>query len=181
MGLVKLRSKDRERALSTRHFVDKVLSFERDPDGLLAYCISFAKRHGVRIVEKRPSRLKLSKMTTTYYREIRVAVGFWGRGWSVARRAVVMAHEILHVLQWRFYGRVTFAMSYVGSARFRWAIEMQAYRFGVLVKRMLGYAERSIQDSIRHRASAMRKPYALGGLRWRDVKKYTPAVLNQAA
>jgi len=63
----------------------------------------------------------------------------------------------------------------------RWAVEMQAYRFGVLVKRMLGYAESSIQNSIRHRAAAMRDAYALRGLRWRDVQRYTPAVLSAAA
>lgn len=180
MGLTRLRKKDRTRALATRHFVSKALSFKRDAAGLLTFCISFAHHYNVRIVEKRKSRLRISKMATTYYGEIRVPRGFWGRGWSVARRAALLAHEIVHVLQWRFYGASTFALSYL-SARFRWAVEVQAYRFGILIKRMLGYTERTLQAEIRHKATAMRDAYALRGLRWRDVKKYTPAVLSAAA
>lgn len=180
MGLVRIRKQDRERALSTRHFMAEALEFERDALGLYNFCAEKIAKLGMRIVEKPPSRLRLSKMATTYYREIRVPKGFFGRGWSVARRAVTLVHELIHALQWRFYGMVSFAMRYL-SARFRWAVEMQAYRFGVLVKRMLGYSETSIQNSIRHRATAMRDAYALRGLRWADVQKYTPAVLSAAA
>lgn len=158
----------------------EALRFDGDAIGLYNFCAEKIQKLGMRIVEKPPSRLRLSKMATTYYREIRVPKGFFGRGWSVARRAVTLAHELIHALQWRFYGMASFALRYL-SARFRWAVEMQAYRFGVLVKRMLGYLESAIQNSIRHRASAMRKPYKLRGLRWGDVKKYTPAVLNAAA
>jgi hypothetical protein len=177
MGLIRIKSSYRKIAGSTRHHDPKTPTFHRNSAAMLAHGYSWAKDNGYRI-RKKTSFLgsRFSKMTTTYYKEIRV--GYQWDSYSRVSKAMIMMHEIVHARQWRYYGRGTFATKYVFNTQFRWAMEVQAYRESLIALKALGatrsYLEKYAKSIV---PGILWKNYMLRSLRKSDVYKYTAQIL----
>ena len=169
---MKLRSQDRNLAKSkSNHDRDlrKYTSIETMIEHLHAEAASF----GVTIVTKIKTSLRSSKVSTAYYKQIRVR-----HDWNDithASQATTLAHEMVHVRQWRKYGRLGFGARYVLSQRFRWAMEMQARTEQVIAMQCLGMGTQEFVDK---QAERMLDVYKLGRIR-DDVRRYTPEILGQ--
>jgi hypothetical protein len=179
VGLIKLREEDVTLASSTA-FLDKDLAdFGKNSGAMLEDCFAWAKDNGFAIKQK-SSHFggRLSKMSTTYYKEIRV-----GARWtefSVPKRAAVLKHEIVHARQWRHYGQGSFATKYIFSARFRWAVEVQAYRESIRVYRTLGAVEKWLREYVKDLVpNSLWKNYALKTLRKDDVYDEARRILSK--
>lgn len=136
-----------------------------------------AKKMGYKIVNKRSWGTKLSKFTTTYYRQIRVGEKY--PDYPIEAQAIIMCHEIVHARQWRHYKPARFATRYLASARFRWAMEVQGYAEGIHAAVALGADEDYIEHQIQHRANTLRKSYSMWSLRASDVRSATRNILNE--
>lgn len=172
---LKLRAKDEKRAKSSDCLDESIRSYKRAQD-LLEYCLKEIKRLGLRVVEKKKSKLRLSKMSTTYYREVRVAHGFWKR--DIPTQAATLAHELVHARQWRKHGRVRFALAYATSPRFRLAVELQAYRESIRAMRAMGYSNKYIESYINRKPFTMKDAYLLHRVRWDALSSLTRCVLR---
>lgn len=179
MGLIRIRKPkpDYDRALA-RRFEDLRLGEYDTPEKMLAHCLAELQRYGVRIAKKAPMKTKYARMTTAFYRQVRVGTT-WDRK-STAAKAVTLAHELVHIRQWRHFGRIAFGSSYVFSARWRWAMEMNAYRESMRAMKILGYSKTHRKNSATTRGPSMYGTYALRGLRRDHVVNYTREVLLAA-
>lgn len=178
MGLIKLRDKDIRRARSER-YRDKALDRRWGANDLLERWMQEAKGMGVRVVPKTSFfGMRLSKMSTTYYREIRLGTGYPDK--RPEWKAVTMGHEMLHARQWRGYGRNKFRTRYLFWTRWRWAIEVQAYSESVRILVALGANDETLTEYIASRSDVLWNSYALKGLRRKDVYVYTHSILCDA-
>lgn len=178
MGLIRIRKADVDLALDSR-LHDPVLdeSWKGEPERLKVHYRKEWERYGVKAVYKSTSYGRLSKMTTTYYRKIRL-----GTGYAKAEpewQAVTDAHETVHVRQWRRWGRNRFRTRYLFWTRWRWAIEVQAYAESVRALVALGASESKIRDYITRRPKVLWDNYALKSLRKNDVYSMTIFVLQK--
>jgi hypothetical protein len=181
MGLIMLRDDDIELASWTRFHDEDLEKFGRNAAAMLADAEKWARDAGY-VIKPKTSFFgsRFSKMTTTYYKEIRVGDG-WA-GYTPPKKASILKHEIVHAKQWRHYGRGTFGARYIFSARFRWAMEVQAYRESVRAYRTLGakeswlrtYATKDVPD-------ILWQNYMLGVLRKGDVYEHTAKILLREA
>ena len=177
MGLTRIRNSAVRKAFEDR-YVDKVLKLidgANTPAEVINRCEREAKRLGLRVTTKSSSSLKWSKMTTTFYKEIRLGTNFSKTpDWA---QAVTWCHEMVHVYQWRGMGRFKFARRYAWRVS-RWWIEMQAYRMTIHMRKKFkidrSWSERYI-EAIPYRLKA---GYALGGLRWSHLRKQTVHVMT---
>ncbi len=178
MGAFKIRNKDIARQNDDK-YLDKVpnqIKGADTPDEIISQCKKEAKRLGLRIVHKSSTFPRLSKFTTTLYKEIRLGTSFRDKPRWV--QATIWAHEMVHVYQWRGEKRARFALRYIGfPGRYRWAYEMQAYRMSIHVRKVLKATRSSTNRSIEARPKGMKKGYSLGLLRWRDLRGDTRDVL----
>lgn len=176
MGLTRIRSSAVRSANDDRYFkkVLKLIDGADTPGEIINRCEREAKRMGLKVTTKSSTSLKWSKMTTTFYREIRLGVDFDDEPeWA---QAVIWCHEMVHVYQWRGMGRVGFARRYAWRVS-RWWIEMQAYRMSIHVRKLLKVNHRMTERYIRAKPSSLRGGYALGGLRWKHLRDKTSSVL----
>lgn len=178
MGLIKLRDQDVDLAMS-RQFLDQdIADFGKNAGAMLQDAFDWAKANSFSI-KKKASHFgsRLSKMSTTYYKEIRVG-SLWEE-FIVPKRAAVLKHEIVHAKQWRHYGRASFGSKYIFSARFRWAMEVQAYRESTRVYRTLGAVEKWLREYVNDAVpNSLWGSYALGTLRKDDVYEQTRKILS---
>jgi hypothetical protein len=176
MGLLKLRDDDVKLG-STAIFLDRDLAdFGRDSDRMLKDAFTWAKEHGYVIRQKSSLFGRLSKMSTTYYKEIRV--GSRWETFTVAKKAAVLKHEIVHAKQWHHFGQATFGTKYIFSARFRWAMEVQAYRESTRAYRTLGATEPWLREYVTDVVPAsLWGSYGLRTLRKDDVFYETRKIL----
>ena len=134
---------------------------------------------GVRVVPKTSIfGSRLSKMSTTYYSEIRLGTDY--PRLSQAWQAVVMGHEMLHARQWRAYGRNRFRTRYLFRTRWRWAVEVQAYAESLRIMVALGFSSEAIESYISTRGDVLWENYALRSLRKDHVLRYTAQILDDA-
>lgn len=178
MGLTRLRS-SAIRSANDDHYFNKVLKLidgAKTPEEIIERCEKEAKRLGLRITTKSSTSLKWSKMTTTFYKEIRLGSDFDDEpAWA---QASTWAHEMVHVYQWRGMGRAKFARRYLWRVS-RWWIEMQAYRMSIHVRKVLGIDKTMTQRWIREKPYRLKAGYLLGGLRWKDLRNKTRQVLTE--
>ena len=176
MGWTRLKSKDIRRAEYDGYY-DKVLDLIKGcktPKQIIEKCEAEARRLKLQVVKKYSSSMKWSKMTTTFYKEIRLGADFDDEpDWA---QAVIWAHEMVHVYQWRGMGRGTFASRYAWRS-WRWAIEMQGYRMSLHVRKVLGIKREWNARYIRAMPSILKSGYVLGGLRWSHLRDRTREVL----
>ena len=144
---------------------------------MLAHYEKELKRRGMKLIPKSTVfGLNWARLTTTFRRSIRVGVNY--ERYSTRRKAAVLAHEFVHVKQWSRYRG--FGLRYLLSARFGWAMEMQAYRESVRAKKILGYSERHIEAYVNERAGKLWSSYKLmRQIRRKHVNVYTHKVLSQ--
>ena len=177
MGLIRLRDDDIALARS-RSDEDIALSgpWAGQADPLCKRYFDEAKEMGLRVVEKSSTWLRLSKMSTTYYKELRL-----GSGWKekdIHDQAVILAHELRHARQWRRYGRTTFRNHYIFHTRWRWAVETQCYCESIRALVALGAAPAVIDKYVDDRVKALWESYALGSLHKGDVMTHSRRVLE---
>jgi hypothetical protein len=158
-------------------FHDPHLDRPWKPEPLKYHAEQRAKKMGYKIVNKRSWGTKMSKFTTTYYKQIRVGEGY--PNYPVPIQAMIMCHEIVHARQWRHYRPARFATSYLASARFRWAMEVQGYAEGVHAAVAMGAEEDWIERNIENRAQTLRKGYSMWSLRASDVRGATRNILHE--
>lgn len=177
MGLVRLRDSDVDLASWTRFHDADIDRHGRDAVAMLKDAEKWAHDHGY-VIKQKTSFFgsRFSKMTTTYYKEIRVGDGW--EGYSVPKKASILKHEIVHAQQWRNFGRAEFGSRYVFSARFRWAMEVQAYRESVRAYRTLGATEKWLRNyATREVPDVLWQNYMLGLLRKGDIYEHTARIL----
>lgn len=157
---------------------DRNLDLHKTPDAMIAHCLGQAQLYGVQVVEKpKRSRLRMSKFSTTFYKQIRLVHGFYDR--SKRDQARTLAHELVHVRQWRSFGRVRYALSYLGE-RFRWAMEMQAYAESVRAMVILRFPQSQIEWYANTKWKSIITPYRLGRIDRTDLERSTTYVLRSA-
>lgn len=186
MGFMKLRTKDIELARDDRYqdpFI-ATLAQQRwremmtaDPDDLIERFKREAALLGVGFESKPDAGTKLSRMSTTYYATIRLGTNFEGK--DAKNQAITLGHELLHARQWRGFGRSKFRTRYMFWPRWRWAIEMQAYRESIRIMLALGYTRDDCERYAISRVSSMLSSYGLGSLRRDDVAEWTRRVLME--
>ncbi len=144
---------------------------------MLAYYEKELKRRGMKLIPKSTVfGLDWARMTTTLRRNIYIGVNY--ERYSTRRKAAVLAHEFVHVKQWDKYRR--FGLRYLFSARFGWAMEMQAYRETIRVKKLLGYREKYIEAYVNERAGRLWRGYKLmRQIRRKHLDVYTHEVLSR--
>jgi hypothetical protein len=183
-GKRRLKSKHIKLARSYKFNNDRLHKYEDAQAVMDRYIPYFEKDLGMRLVIKSTTKLKLSKMTTTYYNEIRL-----GSGWkdkNLESQAYILVHEAVHARQWRHYGRAKFGWKYISDPRWRWAIEVQGYRegimWGVVVLKARGLSqakiEKALSTKIDHVISSLLRAYSLGSIRSSDIKKHTRDILE---
>lgn len=137
------------------------------------------KRYGVTPVYKSTFWGRLSKMSTTYYKQVRLGTTY--RKLSDGGKALTDGHETVHVKQWRHYGRSTFRTRYLFWTRWRWAVEVQAYAESVRVLVALGARDEEIREYITSRPTVLWEKYVgMKLIRKRDLWSNTILVLQQA-
>jgi len=177
MGLTRLRGSAIRSANDDRYFsmVLNLICGATTPEEIILRCEDEANRLDMKIMTKASTSLKWSKMTTTFYREIRLSQGYSDK--SPWQKAATWCHEMVHVYQWRGMGRTKFASRYAWRTS-RWWIEMQAYRMDIYISKMSLAKTTKIQDYIESMPSNLRSGYALGGLRQKDLRDATREVLT---
>lgn len=177
MGLIKLREEDIKLGSSCVFLDTDLADFGRNAGAMLEDAFAWAQANKFAL-KKKSSHFgsRFSKMSTTYYREIRV--GSRWEEFSVAKKAAVLKHEIVHAKQWRHYGQVRFAAKYIFSARFRWSMEVQAYRESVRAYRTLGALESWLREYVLDSVpGSLWNSYGLRTLRKDDVYDETRKLL----
>lgn len=181
------RLKDRHLKLA-RSFRHNSRTLERypTPTAAMDYYVPYLEDEmGKDLVLKSTSHLKLSKMTTTYYRQVRL-----GSGWidlNIEQKAYILVHEAVHARQWEYYGPLKFGNRYVFWPRWRWAIEVQGYRegimWGVVVLSARGVdkveTESLLKRKIDQVIESLLGKYALGTVNKSDIRKHTRKILEE--
>ena len=179
MAILKIRSIDVSRASNDKYYNDIACEIQPHNEAIdiIKACQDYAKKLGIKIEEKSSNSLKISKMSTTYYKSIRLGSNFSKK--SDIDKAKTWAHELCHSLQWRHEGRVKFGSRYILSPRWRWVYEVQAYRISVMVLRKLKLNDSDINDYIKRIPNSLRNNYSLKIIRKKDIENKTIQILKR--
>jgi hypothetical protein len=170
-------------ARSPQHSNRFLERYQTPDDVFERYIPYFEDELGLELVIKSSRYTRLSKMTTTYFREIRL-----GSRWpeyNDFQKASTLVHEAVHARQWRYYGRFRFGTWYLRRPRWRWAIEMHGYResarWAVIHMHAAGSSTSRIEREVRRRASAttgiLVNGYALGRVSRSDRMDWTNRIM----
>lgn len=188
MGLIKLRDKDIALARDDRHGdsmvksladaarLEKKLPISADGGNLIQRFQLQAEIMGLAL-EKKSGGSKLARMSTTYYGSIRLGSKY--DSLSDEWKSVLLAHELVHARQWRHFGRRTFRTRYLFWTRWRWAIEVQAYRESVRMLIALGASKGLIESYIDARTKSLLSNYTLSSLNLKNVRTATVKLLRE--
>lgn len=178
---MKLRPVDLRRARSTKNVNHRLFPPPESgwtPARLLDHYLGLLDALQVQIRPKTARRGTYARLTTTYYRTVRVPRDWLTR--SVAGKAITLAHEYVHVLQWRELGRMRFVATYTVSPRWRWALEVQAYRESMRVRALLGASRGHAEVYAGGLAHRLWRTYRLWPLSKAHVYRYTKRLLLEA-
>ena len=166
---MRIRSKDRKLAKSSK-LLSSTLNKHHSAEWLIAHATSELKKLGYTIrIKNGPSNWKAKRMTTALRKTIWLGVG-WAKKRDVDQAATLM-HELVHARQYRYY--TAFLTRYVADARFRWAMETQAYRETIRAHRSMRFSESSVKKYASGLPSRFVKSYWILSRRMRkDVRKY---------
>jgi len=171
----------RSLAFSNAHSLHKY----QTPKEALDWYIPWLKKRR-KLVVKSTKHHRLSKATTTYYKEIRLGNGWPEKGDE--EKAYLLVRETVHVKHWAHYKRLGFATKYILFARFRWAIEVHCCRegimWGVVVLKARGHSDGKVREILEAKIvgaikSLLGKTYALGSIRESDIKEHTRKILEE--
>lgn len=147
---------------------DRFLDEKRTPEEIVAHYAELAKKSGYRLVVKPKRSTRLSRMATTYYRQIRLPSN-WEQ-METRSKASLLAHEWRHTKQWRKWGKVKFAWRYLMSRRFRAAVEIECYCETARAKISMGYPRKSIDLFSVRVPNSMFSAYKIRGLDRNDFR-----------
>lgn len=156
--------------------LDRFLLEPRTPEQVIEYAQKRLANMGYTIKRKRgPKGWKSRRMTTTLRRTIWLGVGWDGK---LARdKAATLMHELVHAEQWWIHQG--FLARYIASPRFRWAMEVQAYRESVRTYRAVGFTGPGLERYIQARANTIIRSYFMIGRRLRrDIRKNTAGIVR---
>lgn len=183
----RLRKSDIKRARSTRVFNKKLADYPTLELVEERYRRYFTDELGMKIVTKSSNHLRLSKMTTTYYKELRLGTNFEDK--DDIGQAQIWVHEAPHTKQWRYYGRIKFSYKYAKDSRWRWSIEMPCYgeglRWSIIHARYEGLSvekiDKAIDNYIERIVRIFANGYGLGWVHRGDMRKWTRKILREIA
>lgn len=170
---MKITDKYVELAKSNENWDPEVMQL-KSARSIIDYTTKKMQSLGVTLIQKKSSKMQWSTMTTAMYRDV-----YLGSGWedkSMAGKAQTLSHELVHLRQWRKYGPIRFALRYIFSSRFRWAMEIQAYRMSVAVRKTLRV--RATREYINARPEKLRSIYKMKSLS--NLKELTIRLLQEA-
>lgn len=173
---MRLRRKHLDRALSTRNLSPRaVIRDLPNPEAALRYFEAQLRLRGYSFADKRgPANWKAARMTTTTKRRILRGRNFAKK--TTIEKAATMGHELVHARQYQ--NERAFLSRYVFDARFRLAMEAQAYREQARIYRALGYSSSAIHDwAFRLPAMLCRSYYFVGRRFRRDIARHVPAIV----
>ncbi len=113
-------------------------------------------------------------MGMTFYSQIRIPFDY--QEMSELDYAAMLFHELRHLRQWRKYGRFQFGARYILQPRWRWAMEMQAFRSSVMMRDRLG--DKMLREYISRLPITFITTYALRSIRWEDLESQTIKILR---
>lgn len=175
---MKLRSKDIKLAKSTKYLSSTTRAGLRNrPEDLLDYATKCLGELGYRLKKKKgPKSWKAKRMTTTLRKTV-----FLGVNWDSKTprdRAATLMHELVHANQSKTYGFWKWVSRYVASARFRFAMEAQAYRETCRAYRAMGLSERNVRNYADDLPNRFIKSYWILNRRMRkDVRKHMERIV----
>lgn len=183
----RLRKSDIKRARSTRVFNKKLADYPSPQEVEERYRRYFTDELKMRIVTKSSNHMRLSKMTTTYYKELRLGANFEDK--DDIGQAQIWVHEGGHTKQWRYYGCIKFAYKYAKDSRWRWSIELPCYgeglRWSIIHARHNGLSddklETAIDNFIERIVRIFDNGYGLGWVHRGDMRKWTRQILREIA
>lgn len=132
-----------------------------DPEQALLAAHEYLEERGIRVVPKAEGFERWDNFTTTFPRKILVAKDWEEK--SVAQRAEILHHEIVHVREYDVHTPLQMGTLYL-VAEGRWALEVQAYRESFRVQRLFGVPEDEIRDRMEVVAEALYREYELGSM-----------------
>lgn len=170
-------------ARDSRHNNKYLKRYTTPQDVFDRYIPYFEDELGLELKEKDSNFLRLSKMTTTYFNEIRLGAN-WSE-YSDYQKANIYVHEAVHARQWRTVGRFRFGTWYLRRPRWRWAIEMQGYResvrWAVIELDAKKAPTRAIEAEVRRRSESVTgillNGYSLARVSKYDRAKYTKQII----
>lgn len=156
---------------------DAFLDDNHTPEEVLGHYVELCKGE-YRLVVKPKRSTRLSKMATTYYRQIRLPSN-WAE-MEPHRQANLLAHEWRHTKQWRKWGKVRFACRYLMSRRFRAAVEIECYCESARAMKSMGYTQKSIDLFAVRIPNMMVDSYQLRGLARDDFRGHFQNAVTKA-
>lgn len=177
MGRLKLKSKHIKIAYDNSRY-SPFLSARRTPEAIIDHFTALCRRDGYKLKVKPRTKLRLSKVATTYYKEIRLP---WN--WSELeppQKAKLIAHEYLHTKQWRHFKRAVFGCKYIMSVRFRAAVEIEAHAETARAMMSMGYNPKLVEFFSIQKPRTMKSFYALQALDQKDFQKHFAKAVEMA-
>lgn len=130
-----------------------------DPEEALAAAKKYIADKDVDIEYKADGIEDWSKFNTTFPTVIYVTKDF--DSYQIEIQAVILWHEVDHLREYEEMGPKVFFQHYA-FAEGRWALEVQAYRDGFRVMRLLGMSESNIRARMTTQAESLFVGYELG-------------------
>jgi hypothetical protein len=144
-----------------------------DPEEALAAAHKYLADRDVDIEYKADGIEDWSKFNTTFPKTVYVTKNFDDR--QIEIQVVILWHEIVHLREYEQMSPKTFYEHYL-FAEGRWALEVQAYREGFRVMRLLGLSESRIRSQMSDQAESLYVGYELG-----QVGENGPGIPKQCA
>lgn len=180
---LKIRPGDVKHAMSME-LHDSFLDKPRTAQEIVDHAYEVAEDMGLRIVKKNTVFKRWSKLSTTFYSQIRVGVDFdkpvkGGAEALLQKQAITLMHELRHARQWRKYGRTGFAKRYLGDPRFGWYCEVACYGESVWTAVSMGARKKWLNKYVHNRDDTLIRSYLLlRPLKRSHVKLYTDNVME---
>lgn len=175
MGIMKLGSKYRKMMKDTRHLE---VTFEGLDDPIVFLCEvqDWFTRQGIDRILK-TGKGRFSKMATAYRRNLKLP-RHWNdfKSWE---KGVLLAHERVHYRQRVQFGSGRFDVRYVADPRFLVAMETQAYRESLRVRRLFGESEEGLEKYAVGVSKTLLNSYPTTKmLDPKEVRKHVTAVMH---
>ena len=172
MGVIRLSSKYR-RWMRDESFLEPKLYELDTPEKMYEYYEDFFLKRRIRMVQKKCTNSKYSRVTTSRNKELQLDCEF--PQFSVRKKATLFAHEAVHYRQRDRFGATKFELQYVADARFRVAMEAAAFRESMCAHRALGQSEAWCRRYAERIPAHMRRIYLIPTLNYGNVKKHVIA------
>ena len=169
---MKLRPKDIRRAEETK-YLSLIPPTGTSKENLKTILDAIGERGWV-LVERSPAS-PFSEWTTTFHGRIALRNGFWNL--PVWQQQAILWHEYVHIEQRIDMGRHRFNVRWAGSPRWRWSLEVPAYRESVRNLRGRGASVSEINEYIDSSTENLRKKYLLKILDPSQMKMETKRIL----